>query len=267
VHRTISLADWSTLHVFATVHPSRTVLPRHEHSAAYISLVCRGDYVERVGPRSVHCSELRVRFHPAGEEHENHFGSAGASCINIELRGWWQDEFERLGFRDPTELLISSSGAWIGLQIEREARRGDADSHLLIESLLARLLTDALRLRREASVASRKPRLRKAMEFLHDNATGAFSLAEVARTCGLHPTHLARAFKEQMGVTVGQYARRLKVLSAQDSLVRHPRWPLSRVAVEAGFADHAHLTHTFAATVGIPPSRMRRAALAAASLR
>jgi transcriptional regulator GlxA family with amidase domain len=37
----------------------------------------------------------------------------------------------------------------------------------------------------------------------------------------------------------------------------HPRWPLSRIAAETGFTDHAHCTRVFSSVFGAAPSQVR----------
>ena len=38
---------------------------------------------------------------------------------------------------------------------------------------------------------------------------------------------------------------------------RYPRWPLSRIAAETGFTDHAHCTRVFRRVFGVTPSQVR----------
>ena len=48
-----------------------------------------------------------------------------------------------------------------------------------------------------------------------------------------------------------------RIARAQRLLVSEPSFSLSRVAVESGFFDHAHLTRSFRRALGVPPSEFR----------
>jgi AraC-like DNA-binding protein len=71
-----------------------------------------------------------------------------------------------------------------------------------------------------------------------------------------HPTHVARAFRREYGVTVAEYARRLRLDWAQAQLALEDA-PLARIAIEAGFADQSHFTRAFRRHTGMTPGRYR----------
>lgn len=51
--------------------------------------------------------------------------------------------------------------------------------------------------------------------------------------------------------------RRYRVQDAVTALDTDPDTDLATLAVTLGFADQAHLTRAFSATIGVPPSRYR----------
>ena len=85
---------------------------------------------------------------------------------------------------------------------------------------------------------------------------GVTTLSQLAEAVGVHPAHLARSFRREYGLTVGQYARavRLDWASAQLAL---PDASLAGIAVGAGFADQSHFTRAFRAHTGVTPGRYR----------
>jgi AraC family transcriptional regulator len=81
-------------------------------------------------------------------------------------------------------------------------------------------------------------------------------VSELADEAGVHRVHLARTFREHYGVSVSRYARQVRVQSAL-RLLSLGSLPLSRVALEAGFADQSHLTRTMRDAVGSTPAAIR----------
>ena len=245
--------------VSETRHAPGSVLPPHEHTTAYLSFVVRGDYSERVGRHTIQCPTYRLRFHPRGEVHADAFGAAGGTCLNIELGDRWTDSLEECRLTDPNDLVLDDSAAWLALRVRHELRLGDPDSMLAIEGLTAHLLDGCARSLRESCAIRSHPSMARAVEFIRANIAAPFRLGDVAEAADLHRTHFARAFRTQMGCTVGAYVRRARSTWAQDQMRKRPRQSLSRLAVDAGFADHAHFTRTFSRVVGVTPSAFRRA--------
>jgi len=253
-----------TIRLSRTTHPPRQALPHHEHRNAYLSIVVEGDYVEHVGSRTIHCRPLHVRFHPSGEVHADNFGVRGGHVLNIELDDAWNAELDVLGLTDPADGLLLHDG--VGLAFHAWRNRGHA---LLVEDAVAGLLDRARSALRETRGQAEHAGIRKAIEYVHESAGGRFSLFDAAAAAGLHATHLSRIFRQRMGCTIGVYARRVRVARALQHMHAHPAWPLSRVAVEAGFTDHPHLSREFQRVFGTQPSRLRNdiTAVRAASTR
>jgi AraC family transcriptional regulator len=240
-----------------STHGSGEVLPPHEHRNAYLSFVIEGEYDEIVGSQRVRCAASHVRFHPAGEIHSNAFGRGGGRVLNLELDHCWTRDIESLGLSNPDDAVLVTDGSWPALRAWREYRRPGPDSALVVEEIVATLLARTQKARRE-SQSQRHPTVRRAVEFLRASPTTPFSLFDVAAAAGVHATHLARVFRREMECTVGSYARRLRAEQALECMRRHPRWPLSRVAAETGFSDHAHCTRVFGRVFGAAPSHVRR---------
>lgn len=263
--------------VSITRYPPHTCIALHAHTGPYLSFVMAGDYLERIGSTALKCPALTVRFHPAGEEHANEFGSAGACCLNLEPSPRWQESLDQLPKAHRAPIVLESAGA-LGLRaaavcraavarVECEECEGDGltgrnatrDQRLEIESLVAELLAVCQSATRRHQAAERSPAIRRALEFIEAELDRPFSLATVAVAARLHPTHFARSFRSLTGMTLGEYVRRRRLARAESLIVSHPSATLSRVAIEAGFADHAHMTRNFRRTAGFTPSAVRAA--------
>jgi AraC family transcriptional regulator len=147
---------------------------------------------------------------------------------------------------------VSTSIAW---RLAAELRAQDESWPLAAEGLALQLL--ALAARVDAPATRRRPCwLRDAQELLHERSPQAASLSELAAEVGVHPAHLARSFRQAYGVTVGEYARALRLEWAADRL-GDDMLSLAQVAAEAGFADQSHFTRAFHGWAGTTPGRYR----------
>src|SRR5579863_2383616 len=59
-------------------------LPKHRHRNAFLTFVLEGSYIETYEGVSSVCGPGTLRFHPAGEVHENDF-QAGLRCLHVEI--------------------------------------------------------------------------------------------------------------------------------------------------------------------------------------
>lgn len=81
-------------------------------------------------------------------------------------------------------------------------------------------------------------------------------LATIARRVGSSPFHLSRVFKRVTGRSMMDHRTTLRVRHVLNRLTEGAD-DLSRLAVEAGFYDHAHMTKEFRRRIGSVPSAMR----------
>jgi AraC-like DNA-binding protein len=88
-------------------------------------------------------------------------------------------------------------------------------------------------------------------------APGEYAFETLVRSSGLSPSRLSHAFSEAAGLSIRAFMQWRKTHEA----LRHisQRRNLTAVAHEAGFADSAHLSKTFHATLGLLPSQLANA--------
>jgi len=94
-------------------------------------------------------------------------------------------------------------------------------------------------------------------ERLHDEPSPP-PLITLARDAGVHRVHLARAFRDHFGETLGEYLRRRRLDRAR-GLLADGSLSLSQVAHLAGYADQSHLTRAIRQAMGTTPARLRGA--------
>lgn len=83
------------------------------------------------------------------------------------------------------------------------------------------------------------------------------SLAVLARDAGLSAYHLARRFRARTGTSLHQYRLALRLALAQ-RMLQAGAGDVTRVALECGFAGHAHFGAAFRRAYGYTPRAARR---------
>jgi len=92
------------------------------------------------------------------------------------------------------------------------------------------------------------------------------SAAVLAARVGMGLGRFLREFKVTFAATPHQYIQQRRLLRARE-LLSSTDAPLSTVALETGFASHAHFTTVFRAALGATPSDYRRAHVGPRALR
>ena len=237
----------------------------HWHEATTLGMVLRGAVEEGVGGREHLATAGGFVVKPAGTVHANRFGPAGARMASIGLRPgfrpWEHGHVRPLEDWRWTEGGPASRALWRLLRTA--CGEPSCGPRLLADGFWE--MMDALEDDGAVPAASTGTPawLRRIRDRLHEEADGAPRVRDLAEAAGVHPVYLARAFRRAYGMPVTEYARRLRVRGAADR-VASTALPLSRVALEAGFADQAHLTRELRRETGLTPGALRRVAATAA---
>lgn len=101
-------------------------------------------------------------------------------------------------------------------------------------------------------------RINRALDYIEAHLDGDLALEEIARAAFFSPYHFHRIFSALMGETVSQFVQRIRLEKAASLLRAHPRRPVTRVALEVGYANHAAFSRAFRATFGQTPSDWRK---------
>jgi AraC-like DNA-binding protein len=97
-----------------------------------------------------------------------------------------------------------------------------------------------------------RDRVEKTIEILSENLAEAPSLEELGRRVGCSPYHLSRTFSRQMGMTIPQYLRQIRMERAAD-LLKSGRMNVTEAALEVGYSSLSHFSHAFYETMGCCP--------------
>ncbi len=245
-----------TVAVTTTFHSPHSELRVQSRAVSYLSIVLAGGYREQIGTAFVECHPMEMRLHPAGEEHAHVIGSFGARCMVVDLSSEWDESVNLIVTRLRQPLLVRAPGCWpLGIVADHSL---SADCYrATLESWAAGLLDICERQARVQRGADRSPGVRRVVAAIDERLNQRLTLVGLAHEAGLHPTHFARSFRSLTGYTVGEYIRQRRVARAQQMFVTQSSFTLSRVALESGFFDHAHLTRSFRRLVGVSPSEYR----------
>lgn len=233
-----------------TVFSRDEELPRHQHETAYISFLLAGAYAERTRTAERACSMGTVIWHCAGETHSDRFCKQGGHLLNFEFRGDWLQSIQA-EVEVAEGLRFSRGGApySLGLNLYHYLNTGrEAPEDLAIE---------LLSLYTRCCDGPRHPEwFGQVLKLIYDASSEHLTLATAARIAGVHPVHISRSFRRLLGCTFGEYLGQVRLRRAFD-LLQGSTMPLVDVALECGFADHAHMSRSFKRSTGITPSAYR----------
>ena len=102
-------------------------------------------------------------------------------------------------------------------------------------------------------------RLRRAIEFMHDNCGRELSLHEIADAAYLSQFHFTRLFKRLTDTTPHAYLAALRIERAR-RLLAETDLPIVEVGARVGYASQSHFTRIFREATGLPPRAFREAA-------
>jgi AraC-like DNA-binding protein len=193
-------------------------------------------------------------FQRAGEEEEfAHPHEGGDRCTSVGLSDTLVAEL--LGGDPALPARLVPTTPHDDLALRRLGVTLGHEEHVLglVAGVLAAAVPERAAAGRPATVQARRRAASDAREALAADPT--LGLLDLARATALSPHHLSRVFKQEVGVSVTTYRRRLRLRAA---LERIDEGALARVAADAGFADHAHFTREVRALLGTTPSALQR---------
>ena len=235
-------------------YPPLCQTPLHLHETASFTFTTHGSYLEEFTRGKAECSPDHVLFRPAGEIHRDLVGAAGAHCLMIELPSDWLRGLEGSGLRLSRPAQTTAQPALVA-RLRRELTLADDLTALGIEALA---LEVACHVQRSARERRHPPRwLQRVREAIAHDRAGVRRLQSLARQAGVHPAHLARAFRQHYGSSIGEHVRQQRIAFCCEEL-RRGKIALSDLAAGAGFSSQAHFTRSFKACMHMTPGEFRR---------
>jgi AraC-like DNA-binding protein len=228
--------------------------PHHWHQTASFTMASGGCYYENFGNKQFECKMGSALYRPAGEVHCDRISKLGAHCLMVEVPNEWVKQIAARGLTLSAPAQSVSRGDFPA-RIQRELALADELSAVVVEALVVEL---ACTMERDSFPERQIPFwLRRLRERIEAEFADLPSLEILARDSGVHPGHMARAFRRHFGCTIGEYARSKKIAYSCAQL-RGENSSLCEIAVKAGFSSQAHLTRLFKLHTGMTPGEFRR---------
>jgi AraC-like DNA-binding protein len=241
-----------------TEHNSTANTPTHAHESSSFCVVLQGGFVDVVGATR-RCSAVgSVLFQPRGAPHSRQFVGRLSRCLTVDLGPQLSACLEGRGLRAPDATAVAEPRtSWLAARLYEEFRRVDAESGLAIEGLSLATLAHLTRAAGPGVPADRTPPwLPAVLDLLDEGYLAPIRLADLAARVGVQPGCMLRTFRRCIGVTLTDYVRQRRIDWASHRLMT-TEFPLSRIAMEAGFTDQAHFARLFKRATGLTPRAFR----------
>ena len=173
-----------------------------------------------------------------------------------------------VGFHEPAVVdpTISDVATRLAgeLLLERPGQTPMIDA--LVRQLAVYLGRSHLKVHRSANVELSRAgpvdrRLRRALEFMHDNYPRDLAVSEIARAAYLSEYYFAHLFKEITGVTPHAYLANLRLERARELLLETDL-PIGQIASRVGYRSQSHFARAFKAASGASPRAYRESRIA-----
>lgn len=220
-------------------YPPNLFQPSHVDPLPGVSLVLCGEVLEDVGGRCQVRSAKHVSIKPAGVKHSATIGAHGA--LILAFHALTQAGWDAVGHR----------GGWTWRRMD-----GD-DVRFLIGNGPARAKLEQL-----TRSARPTPDLRSAPVWLEEgrarlSITPNLTTRELASAAGVHPVYFARAFQRWCGRSPTRFRSEVRTAMA----VGHAHFEgvsATASALDAGFADQAHMCRAVRRMTGLTLRELRR---------
>jgi AraC family transcriptional regulator len=237
----------------ATV-PAREI-PRHSHASSHFVLVVRGTYITEARNQDRLYGPGTLIYNPMGTVHRDRFHKGSGRFLTITPLA---DTARLLDAHIPVSLVIHDAEP---IAAAIRARRLIFDGHgrkLLPELVEDSCLDLAGTISTSGEAESRQVPswLVKAKQIISDCCTIGITVRAVANRLGIHPVHLARAFRRHFHLSPSEYVSRCRISRARKLLV-NSNLALAEIAMEVGFSDQSHLTNAFRRETAMTPAVYR----------
>ena len=246
----------------------------HSHSTFTVTVVLAGQLIATIGDRKFELSPGDIALTNIGQSHcangfEVEFVSIGVSPALVN------ELVAEIGLMRTSAQIVFLSSIVIDETLTRFAREVLSEMAVervghgpmldaLVRQVVIHLLRCHLTVRKSDQIELSRAgpvdrRLRRAIEFMHDNYDREIGVEEIASAAYLSEYHFARFFKQISGVTPHVYLANLRLERARKLLAETAR-PISEIASMVGYQSQSHFTKMFKSVTGVTPRAYREAA-------
>ncbi|HXU09342.1 MAG TPA: AraC family transcriptional regulator [Blastocatellia bacterium] len=269
LHRFVSRPQFTVRHTVS----SRCGFETHSHSVFVVSALLAGHMTAAIGKDQFELSAGDVALTGVGQDHsaagsEVEFVSIGVSAVLVN------ELVSEIGLVRTADIVFRASvvtdeaitrlAREIANEISGEQLGRSAMLEVQVRQLVIHLLRNHLTVRKSDQIELSRAglvdrRLRRAIEFMHDNFSRELALEEIAEAAYLSEYHFARLFKQITGVTPHTYLANVRLERAR-KLLAETALPISEIASAVGYQSQSHFTKMFKAVTGVTPRAFRDAA-------
>ncbi len=246
----------------------------HSHLTFTVTAVLAGRMATRIAERAYEVSAGEIALTNVGQSHSAHafeveFVSIGVNPVlvnelvaEIGLTRTSADVVFR-GSVITDETITRLARAMVS-EISAEQVGHAAMLDVLVRQIVIHLLRCHLTVRKSDQIELSRAgpvdrRLRRAIEFMHDNFGREIAVEEIASAAYLSEYHFARLFKQISGVTPHVYLANLRLERAR-KLLAETALPISEIASVVGYQSQSHFTKMFKSVTGVTPRAYREGA-------
>lgn len=246
----------------------------HSHTSFTVTAVLSGNASVTIGADDYEISKGETAFTNIGQNHAA--TASGVELLSIGINPALVDELaSEMGMtRASAEIIfrahvvkdetISQTALAIACEMAGEMVGQGAMIDAIVRQLVIHLLRSHLTVRKSARIEFSRAgpvdrRLRRAIEFMHNNYSRELALEEIASAAYLSEYHFARLFKQITGLTVHAYLANLRLDRARKLLVE-TALPISEIASTVGYQSQSHFTKIFKSVTGTTPRAYRDSA-------
>ena len=246
----------------------------HAHAAYTVTSVLAGQLSATIGDESFELSSGETGLTNVGQNHsargrQVEFVSIGVNPALVN------EMVTEMGLTRTTAFIVFRQGLVTDLTVTEMAREVAAEVaaeqlgrtamlDTLVRRLAIHLLRSHLTVRQTNQIELSRAgpvdrRLRRAIEFMHDNFGRELALEEIASSAYLSEYHFARLFKQITGVTPHVYLANVRLERAR-KLLADTALPISEIASMVGYQSQSHFSKMFRSVTGVTPRAYREAA-------
>jgi len=206
-------------------------LPRHQHGAAYATVLLRGSFEQCSYAGRMHIGAGDVLVQPTLDAHADRMLSAGLTVLRLP---WPRDE--------------TCGGVHAGCDVDMLARLAERD---VVEAAAALREHLACSQPAPALMEDQADALARALMQPHAVAIGAWAVR-----IGMARETVSRGFSRLYGVSPARFRAEWRARAAWLRITGE-RVSLAAIAADGGFADQAHMTRAVSRLTGAPPAAWR----------
>jgi AraC-like DNA-binding protein len=227
-------------------------IAEHYHENDYISVLTRGNYIEKNQNQESFIETGAILFRPKEYNHCNTFAYNGGSCFNVEFKKNW-NQYLDVNFKLPTHFKNYKTGSFASLyklvyHFLNDKTEGD-NTELIYDWLF--------QINQSKSIPERLPWIKKVKTILENELSVFHSLTSLSENVFVNQIYLSGAFRKRTGFTISEYQLKMKLENAMRLLLTSSL-SVTEISFQNGFFDDAHFINAFKNNYGVSPFKFRQ---------